>query len=376
LITNRTDGAEVGDLAFYTMRSGTVTEAARILGNGNVGIGATAPVSTLQVTGTNQVTNTDTPNLFITVTDSQAVNLGGTLGFGLIISGSNLRSLAQVSGRKADSTSGNGGGYLTLDTSTLDGTMTERVRVTSAGHVGIGVAAPARTLSVHRDDSYAVVQITHNSTGVTDTDGFQLQQVGLNSYVYNYENGNMYFGTNQLERMSIGAAGAVAVVGSFSKGSGSFKIDHPLPALNETHNLIHSFIEGPRADLIYRGTVVLVDGSATVDLDVAAGMTVGTWVLLCRDEQVFTTNETSYNHIRGSVSGSTLTIECEEATCTDSVSWMVVAERQDQHMRDSNTEWTDENGRPIIEPLKTSQSEPAPSGSASISPSASASPSA
>ena len=176
--------------------------------------------------------------------------------------------------------------------------------------------------------------------------------------------------------MDIAASGAVNVVGALSKGSGSFKIDHPLPALSETHNLIHSFIEGPQADLIYRGRADLVDGSATVDLDVAAGMTVGTWVLLCRDEQVFTTNETSYNHVRGTVSGSTLTIECEEATCTDSVSWMVVAERQDQHMRDSNTEWTDNDGRPIIEPLKTSQPEPAPSGSASISPSASVSASA
>jgi hypothetical protein len=241
------------------------------------------------------------------------------------------------------------------------GGLTERVRFTHDGNFGIGLDAPARTLSVHRDDTYAVVQITNNGTGVTSTDGFQLQEVGANAYVYNYENGNMSFGTNALERMTIANSGAVAVVGAFSKGSGSFKIDHPLPAMNETHDLIHSFVEGPRADLIYRGTVVLVDGSATVDLDVAAGMTVGTWVLLCRDEQVFTTNETSYNHIRGSVSGSTLTIECEEATCTDSVSWMVVAERQDQHMLDSNTEWTDDDGRPIIEPLKTSQSEPAPS---------------
>jgi hypothetical protein len=145
-------------------------------------------------------------------------------------------------------------------------------------------------------------------------------------------------------------SGNVAISGALSKGSGSFRITHPLPALAETHELVHSFIEGPRADLIYRGTVILVAGTAVVDLDDAAGMAAGTWALLCRDEQVFTSNETSFNHIRGTVSGSTLTIECEEATCTDSVSWMVVAERQDQHMLD--TDWTDENGRPITEPLK------------------------
>jgi hypothetical protein len=147
-----------------------------------------------------------------------------------------------------------------------------------------------------------------------------------------------------------GSSGNVSVAGALSKGSGSFKIDHPLPALSETHSLVHSFIEGPRADLIYRGIVTLVDGAATVDLDDAAGMTAGTWVLLCRDPQVFTSNATGWSPVRGTVSGSTLTIECEEGTCTDTISWMVVAERMDQHILD--TSWTDEDGRPIVEPLK------------------------
>ena len=142
----------------------------------------------------------------------------------------------------------------------------------------------------------------------------------------------------------------LSVTGALSKGSGSFKIDHPLPAKTDTHHLIHSFIEGPRCDLIYRGTVTLVDGTAQVDLDDAAGMTSGTWVLLCRDEQCFTSNETGWQHVRGTVSGSTLTIDCEEAICTDTVSWMVVASRKDQHIME--TDWTDEDGYPIIEPLK------------------------
>ncbi len=143
--------------------------------------------------------------------------------------------------------------------------------------------------------------------------------------------------------------GNLVVVGSVSKGSGSFNIAHPHPSKNETHRLVHSFVESNEALLIYRGSVDLVDGSATVDLDVAAGMTSGTWVLLCRDEQVFTSNETGWKHVRGSVSGKTLSIDCEEATCTDTVSWMVVANRQDQHMLE--TEWTDEDGYPVIEPL-------------------------
>ena len=146
------------------------------------------------------------------------------------------------------------------------------------------------------------------------------------------------------------------VAGTLSKGSGSFKISHPLPALTDSKYLVHSFIEGPKADLIYRGTATLVDGEVTVDLDTAAGMTTGTWELLCRDAQCYTTNETGWHHVRGTVAGSTLTIECEEE-CDDVVSWMVVACRQDDHMKNSDTIWCDEDGYPIVEPDK-----PAPSG--------------
>jgi len=146
------------------------------------------------------------------------------------------------------------------------------------------------------------------------------------------------------------AGSTLTVNGSVSKSSGSFRIDHPLPAKRDTNWLVHSFIEGPRADLIYRGTVTLVAGSASVDLDAAAGMSAGTWVLLCRDAQVFTSNESGWWHVRGTVTGSTLTIDCEESDCTDTVSWMVVASRKDTHMYD--TEWTNDDGYPIVEPLK------------------------
>jgi hypothetical protein len=144
----------------------------------------------------------------------------------------------------------------------------------------------------------------------------------------------------------------VIVTGAFSKGSGSFLIPHPLPSMNDTHNLVHSFVEGPRADLIYRGSVALSGGSASVDLDAEVGMTDGTWELLCRDPQVFLQNESGWSALKGSVSGSTLIITCKDSISIDTVSWMVVAERQDEHMKDSGTDWTDSDGRPILEPLK------------------------
>ena len=142
----------------------------------------------------------------------------------------------------------------------------------------------------------------------------------------------------------------VLIAGSLAKGSGSFKIEHPHPDKKDTHNLVHSFVEAPQADNIYRGKVDLVGGSATVNVDTVSGMTDGTFVLLNTDVQCFTSNETGWTAVKGSVSGNILTITAEDNSCTDTISWMVVGERHDQHMKD--TDWTDVDGKVIVEPLK------------------------
>lgn len=59
--------------------------------------------------------------------------------------------------------------------------------------------------------------------------------------------------------------GRVAVLGTLSKGGGSFKIDHPLDPANKT--LSHSFVESPDMLNIYNGNVTTdADGFATVTL--------------------------------------------------------------------------------------------------------------
>ena len=44
-----------------------------------------------------------------------------------------------------------------------------------------------------------------------------------------------------------------------------------------------------------------------------------------------------------------LTIEAQEVSCLDTISWMVIGERKDPHIM--ATDWTDDNGRVIVEPL-------------------------
>ena len=79
-------------------------------------------------------------------------------------------------------------------------------------------------------------------------------------------------------------------------------------------------------------------------------MTEGTFVALNTDVQCFTSNESNWDAVKGSISGNVLTIESQNSESTATVSWMVIGERQDQHMLDTN--WTDDNGKVIVEPLK------------------------
>jgi hypothetical protein len=48
------------------------------------------------------------------------------------------------------------------------------------------------------------------------------------------------------------------------------------------------------------------------------------------------------------VCGNIVIIESQNNTSEDEISWMVIGERQDQHMFE--TEWTDAQGRVITEP--------------------------
>ena len=78
--------------------------------------------------------------------------------------------------------------------------------------------------------------------------------------------------------------------------------------------------------------------------------------MLCTDVQCFTSNEDGWTALKGSVTGNILTITAQDNTCTDTVSWMVIGERCDSDMLE--TDWTDDAGKVIVEPLKPELIEP------------------
>lgn len=143
--------------------------------------------------------------------------------------------------------------------------------------------------------------------------------------------------------------GALQVTGVLAKGSGTFLIDHPLDPFNR--NLRHGFVEAPRYDLIYRGTVQLVDGRAMVDIDAASNMSIGTFAALTTNAVVTSLqNQEGFARLRpGPINGGAFEIVCEDENCTDLVSWVVIAERNDPFVQSDLDQNTDGDGRFVPE---------------------------
>jgi hypothetical protein len=349
-----------GEMLFATKNTaGTLAERMRITSTGLVGIGTSSPAvkltSQLASSGISGIASTAAA-LFENSGNSDVVIAAGTSSKSRIAFGD---SGDWIAGRIDYDHSDNSMRFGTAGSG-------ERLRIDASGNVGIGTSSPGAKLDVsgsfRTSDTtslYGAASVRGINFGSAEVAWAQATTgCYLNFSDASGNNGGNY-GLTIRGLASAGAAQAAMAfftvdsvssgfTGSLSKGSGSFKIDHPLKP--DTHHLVHSFVESPQADNIYRGKIALVGGSAVVNIDTVAGMTEGTFAALNREIQCFTSNETGWCNVRGSVMGNTLTIEAQDNTCTDTISWLVIGERQDQHMYD--TDWTDENGKVIVEPLK------------------------
>ena len=342
-----------GYLNFWTTSGGGNGEAnsgqyerMRIDQTGNVGIGTTSPNTKLHVEG-GFVVRSSSSSVFNDSNNAENVRM---LDAGIIFNADGVDKDFTI---KSD----NNAAMFHVDAGN--------------DNIGIGTTSPERTLDVNG--------IIH-SQGVVGSGGGQLfmkcsnansSDDGLFGRIKSLNNGgttmasiesrsestgnnaaHWEFFTNSgsaiANRMRIRSNGTVQVFGALSKGSGSFEIAHPLESKKDTHLLRHSFIEGPQCDNIYRGTIDLVSGTATVDLDAKFTMTNGTFVALNRNVQVFTTNETDWDNVKGSIVGNVLTITCQNNNSTAKVSWLVVGERQDDNIKSS--EITNNEGKLILEP--------------------------
>ena len=365
-----TGTTSVGGAASLLSGDGTSSHGA-VLIDSSPGSGGAGTLTLRQGSGEDRFAVTTAGAVTVSAASNQDVSVlsnaasSGTGGAVSISGGASTTSTTGVggaltlSGGAGGSASGGAGGAVTVSSGAAHTsgavTISSGAGATTNGGIVVDAKTGAGTAGAItvRQGSSSGDRLVVSSAGAVSLDTASGEvltlKTGGTARVTVDSSGNVGVGTSS-PGYALEVSGAAHVSGALSKGSGSFMIDHPLPEMKETHNLYHSFIEGPRADLIYRGTARLTNGRAVVDLDEVSDMTSGTFTALNRDVQCFTSNESDWDAVRGSINGSTLTIRSQNSASTAVVSWLVIGERQDEHMYE--TEWTDENGRVAPEQLK------------------------
>tara|TARA_R100000234_G_scaffold107098_1_gene77989 strand:- start:78 stop:2522 length:2445 start_codon:yes stop_codon:yes gene_type:complete len=366
-------GALQGQLEFHTNDGDSLTQKMTITENGNVGIGNSSPETSLHVGATSPTGSIGATGRPLIVASTLATVYDGTSSAtwqGLKTSNSDGTSNRTATGISFEHRTASSGIAAIVSTSAAadradirfitrgSSGIGERVVISDAGFVGINTSSPNGLLHVHG------ALISTSGLNNHQTSGIAVHQTNsTTSEIRCYGPDASTPGTFQLRGYATDGApfytaievtnsGNVTIPNNHTiSGTKSFKIDHPLESKNNSHHLFHSTIEGPKADLIYRGKVTLVNGEATVNIDTISNMTEGTFIALNTDTQCFTTNETGWDLVKGSLSGNILTITSQDNTSTDTISWMVVGERQDQNILNSNM--TDSDGKLIVERLKT-----------------------
>jgi len=299
----------------------------------NVGIGTNNPSQPLEVYKNNGVGTVTQMNITsmagaFTTTNQSVLNLkiqgagGGTVD-------NTITGQFNSSGAGTYALSFNPGG-------------TNVMNVLANGNVGIGTTNPIAFAKLY----------VYSTTAVSGWDGAGYFGNATTGFVCGNYAGTVLIGGHTADlgnwsNLTIGGPGTTTTIGGvLTKGGGTFDIAHPVYT-DHKKRLVHSFIEGPRCDLIYRGTKQLVNGTITIDINKECtynpngAMDNGTFEALCANAECFLQNKSSFSRVMGTISGCILTITCENAT-NDTIIWMVIAERKDSFIKKWNR--TDDNG--------------------------------
>jgi hypothetical protein len=132
-------------------------EAMRINSSGNVGIGTATPTvrftvgayvnaginGTAGIYGSNLVAANTAGILTIGATDALAADIGGSIGFTANAGAISGYPTGSIAGRRENATSGNYASYMQFTTASSAGGVAERMRLDSAGNLGLGVTPRA-----------------------------------------------------------------------------------------------------------------------------------------------------------------------------------------------------------------------------------------
>ena len=144
-----------------------------------------------------------------------ALNINGTTG----ISGVD----GSASSPALQGTDSNTGINFASDTVNINTGGTTRATVDSNGRLGIGITSPISILHLHEAGASGspVIQFSNGDTGTTSSDGFAVGVADNESpFIYNRENTDLRFGTNNTERFRFASSGQLGIGGANYGSSG------------------------------------------------------------------------------------------------------------------------------------------------------------
>ena len=280
-----------GGIAFNTGGA----ERMQIDYSGRVGIGTSTPDVKLQIMGNTAVSGSESGNLDFTVRNTHASALSRVIVQNNGVDQNMILFADDANDYGSVGSSTGGSNNIRFKTGTdayFEGgkfginavNPQYDLHVSGSGFVGIAAQSSGSGAGMFSDDingrSYIMLDDNvsgHSGFGSgTDYTSFMRQnaKTTLISYgstqgfeIGNYSSDEIDFITNNIRRMTIEAGGSVEVVGALSKGSGTFRIPHPVPEKKDKLDLQHSFVESPtRGDNIYRWQVEVQNNQHIIEL--------------------------------------------------------------------------------------------------------------
>ena len=202
------DGSNPDNL--YINNGGAASDWSNVIITGNVGIGTVSPSTQLDVY------HSTAPRMSLSFAGGSGN--GGAIDFNLINGGVSQPITLQIKGI-------DDGAYrqhMTFSTklaATGASALEERMRIDSAGNVGIGTDAPQYALSVNSATTQTYAHFTTTTTGTGGGDGTNVGVNGADFYIWQRENAGVIIGTNATTALTIDGSQNATFAGSVTTTS-------------------------------------------------------------------------------------------------------------------------------------------------------------
>ena len=191
-IEDNTNGAEDGFFAVEVSEGGSSSEKLRVTSSGALGLGTTSPSVALHTVGKVRAQKSGQTSAYVQLS---ADDVTSNYAADIFVNDTGLTFKHNSNGR----------GFV------FDQNGTERMRITSAGKVGIGTASPDDELHISDTSGNAVVQIEASASGFSQISLGDVNDGDVGKIKYDHSDNSISFTTDTSERMRINSSGRLGL---------------------------------------------------------------------------------------------------------------------------------------------------------------------